>query len=673
MGLGVGLLRRHGAASCLLVASFVLSSLGGCVRGHAAAAPETTGPPRRLILVSWDGAPDWVIDKLLAEGKLPNVARLVATGVRAEASRPAWPSKTATGHAAMWTGAYGDVNGISGNSVPAMPRSEHTILEDSSGFHSTSLRAEPLWISAARGGKKVVVLSATQTFPADRDLKALTDAGVPVDRLRTLSGFESKIAPARVVTASDLRPPAAAEWKLPEAGARGSREVVLDVAEARFYLLVFDDPADPASGLDTVLVRQGSRAPGKALAESKIKPREASDGVDGYSDRFRVAKGSLFGFTYFRLFDLAPDGSRMTLYQRGVSGLQGLVTPAEIEAYTAAYGGFHDEAFFTLYDHHDLGPRLWEGGDGTAERRVLEMVRLDVEFRIRSIRYAVHTWNPDLVFHYTPTTDSAGHCWVGALDPTARHHDPKLAARLWPVYEEVFRLEDRWLGSLIEAAGPDGAVCLVSDHGMTATDSVFYPNAVLESAGLLATSGEKIDLARTRACVPPWGGFYVSINGTDRRGGIVGPPEREAVLRRAEDALLSALDPRTGERIVRAVFRPSETVGLGIDCETCGDLYFDLVPGYYPVSRVTSRIVDADESPIGSGSHGFFPFRRSMQAVFIIGGAGLAAGRSIGPIRQIDIAPTLARLLGVPTPRDARGDAIADVVLTSPGDQYRER
>lgn len=155
----------------------------------------------------------------------------------------------------------------------------------------------------------------------------------------------------------------------------------------------------------------------------------------------------------------------MTLYQRGVSGLQGLATADEIAAYTSAYGGFHDEAFFDLYEKKALGPRLWEGGDGTAERRVLELVRLDVEFRIRSIQYAVRTWSPDLVFHYTPTTDSAGHLWIGALDPEGCRYDPALAARLWPIYEEVFRQEDRWLGHLIEAAGSDGAVCLVSDRG----------------------------------------------------------------------------------------------------------------------------------------------------------------------------------------------------------------
>jgi predicted AlkP superfamily phosphohydrolase/phosphomutase len=652
---------RVAATSGILVT--VLVAIGGGGSASAGGGKTATVPrgPKRVIVVSWDGAADWVIDKLLAEGKLPNVARLVASGVRTEASRPAWPSKTACGHAAIWTGAYSDVNGISGNWVPQLPKAQHTLLEDRSGFHSTGLTAEPLWISAARAGKKVVVLSATHTFPSDRDRRALAESGVPEDRLKTFSGFESKIARATVLTSADLRPAAVAEWKLAAAGAPGSREIVVDVAESRFFGLVFDDPNDPVKGLDTLLIRQGSRDPKAAITESTIRPREAAGDIESFSQRFRISKGSLFGFTYFRLFDLAPDGSRMTLYQRGVSGLQGLASAEEITAYTSAYGGFHDEAFFGLYDSKELGPRLWEGGDGTAERRVLELVRLDVEFRIRGIQYAARTWNPDLVFHYTPTTDSAGHLWIGALDPEGRRYDPALAEKLWPVYEEVFRLEDRWLGQLIDAAGPEGAVCLVSDHGMAATDAFFFPNAVLERAGLLAATGKTIDLARTRACVPPWSDFFVTVNGTERLGGVVKAADREAVLREVEEALLSARDPGTGRRIVRAVFRPAETVGLGIGGMACGDLYYDLMPGYYPFSRVSSQIVEPDESAIGSGNHGFFSFRRSMQAICIMGGVGLAAGRTIGPVRQIDIAPTLSYLLGIPPPRDARGHAIADV------------
>src|SRR5437870_3531990 len=82
------------------------------------AGTAQTAPARRAIIVSWDGAANWVVDRLLAEGRLPNVARLAKMGVRAEYCTPAYPSKTFPGHAALWTGAYGDVNGITNNDTP---------------------------------------------------------------------------------------------------------------------------------------------------------------------------------------------------------------------------------------------------------------------------------------------------------------------------------------------------------------------------------------------------------------------------------------------------------------------------------------------------------------------------------------------------------------------------
>ncbi|HVL40398.1 MAG TPA: alkaline phosphatase family protein, partial [Fimbriimonadaceae bacterium] len=52
------------------------------------------GPPRKVVLVSWDGAADWVVDRLLAENKLPNLARMAKQGAAAEHMLAVFPSKT---------------------------------------------------------------------------------------------------------------------------------------------------------------------------------------------------------------------------------------------------------------------------------------------------------------------------------------------------------------------------------------------------------------------------------------------------------------------------------------------------------------------------------------------------------------------------------------------------
>lgn len=616
----------------------------------------------RAIIVSWDGAADWVVDKLLDEGKLPNVARLAAKGVRFDHCISAYPSKTACGHSAIWTGAWGDISGISGNSVPVLPRAEHTLLERRSGFLSDARRAEPLWIPAVKAGKRVVVISSTQSDPPTADLNALKAIGASADGFTSVNGFETRIEGGRVITDPVWK--TASDWaSLPEHKGK-PLELSLKVGEQTFYLLAFDDPKRPTEGLDSVLIRQGSKQAGNDVPSSILYPSEAEDSIKHFSPAFRVTKDGLFGYTFFRLFELAPDGKKMVLYQRQTNGWRGAISQPDLEAYAKATGGFHDDPFFGVYEPGKLGKTLWQGGDGKAEARLLELVRFDVECVKRSFAFAWKHWNPHLLTHYTPMSDSAGHAFMGILDPTKPGHNPELASKLWNTYVKVFQIQDEWLGMMLDMAGDDTVVCLVSDHGMEGVAKSFSPNAVLKKAGLatFTANNRGLDLSRTKIATPPWGDYFISINGTDWKQGIVTPAEREEILQKATRALLAEVDPETGNSIVTRVFRPDDILGLGIGGEAGGDLYLDFAPGYVPTAAVRDEVLTLSNAPIGSGVHGFLPLRKKMQAICYIGGAGVKKGVVLPGIRQIDIAPTIATLLGIPAPKNAQGHIIGGVM-----------
>ena len=82
---------------------------------------------------------------MLDSATIPAITSLFAHGACADHSRPAFPSITAASHAALWTGVWGDVNGIVSNSQSILPRNEHTLAESRSGFEYAALRAEPLF------------------------------------------------------------------------------------------------------------------------------------------------------------------------------------------------------------------------------------------------------------------------------------------------------------------------------------------------------------------------------------------------------------------------------------------------------------------------------------------------------------------------------------------------
>ncbi|HTE19250.1 MAG TPA: alkaline phosphatase family protein, partial [Armatimonadota bacterium] len=53
--------------------------------------------------------------------------------------------------------------------------------------------------------------------------------------------------------------------------------------------------------------------------------------------------------------------------------------------------------------------------------------------------------------------------------------------------------------------------------------------------------------------------------------------------------------------------------------------------------------------PRPTGTHGYVQTEPHMDALFVAGGAGLRRGVRLDRIRNLDVAPTVAHLLGLPT------------------------
>ena len=62
-----------------------------------------------------------------------------------------------------------------------------------------------------------------------------------------------------------------------------------------------------------------------------------------------------------------------------------------------------------------------------------------------------------------------------------------------------------------------------------------------------------------------------------------------------------------------------------------------------------------------SGAHGYSPDHPEMGAIFLGMGRGLPRGVRTGAMRNIDIAPTIAALLGIEPPADAEGRVISEL------------
>lgn len=621
-------------------------------------APAFGHAPVRAIVLSWDGTVPAQVHEMLRRGALPNLARLIAGGAFADAVATAYPSKTAPGHATLWTGAPARITGISGNAIPRTPREQFTMLDAASGFDSTALQAEPLWMAAARSGRRAVVVQATQGWPFDSYIADGRFGPGQAARLVLFEGYAGLTGSDAVLTEHDAVPRPAEGWIHAPPSAAPPREIAFTIGTERLLGLLVDDPADPARGYDTLIV---ARARDGLQPAARLKPGSSpAGGLDRWSPTLSVeAAGRDGAGVWLRLFDLAPDGSGFLLYATRPVREQSS-RPELLPGLRAAAGAFVGNGASRLYQQGAFGATIMRGGDGAAETRYLETVRLTQRQLTEATRWALRSLPWDLLFTYSPFPDEAEHAWRGYLEPGLAGHRPEIAGRLRPFLEEVYRTCDEFLAMLMQERPANTVLALVSDHGMEGINRAVALNVALRRAGLLVLDElGRVDLSRTRAYYPPANNAYILINTRDRRGGIVNFDARAQVAAEVRRVLFEIRDG--GRQVVTAVYDAhTDGEAMGIGGAAGGDLYLDLLPGYDFDARLAGTEVVLRREPFGV--HLFDPRRPSMRTIMVLNGPGVAAGRVLSGVRTIDLAPTMAHLLGMAPPRDAAGRVLLDAL-----------
>jgi predicted AlkP superfamily pyrophosphatase or phosphodiesterase len=155
---------------------------------------------------------------------------------------------------------------------------------------------------------------------------------------------------------------------------------------------------------------------------------------------------------------------------------------------------------------------------------------------------------------------------------------------------------------------------------------------VLKELGLIATEGDKVT-SRKAWCVPQGGSAFVY---------VLDDARRSQVAAQLKDRFAN-LDGVTG------VVTPDGFAKLGLPPPSASSESPDLVlltgPGYSFADVVQG---DAVGSAGGlKGTHGHDPAPAYMHATFVAAGAGIKPGTQLDIIQNVDVAPTIARLMGL--------------------------
>ncbi|HTU99516.1 MAG TPA: alkaline phosphatase family protein, partial [Luteitalea sp.] len=508
-----------------------------------------------------------------------------------------------------------------------------------SGYRSEGLRADPLWVSAARQGVATVAQQATQLFPLTPISSGAQLAAPPT----ILHGYQAPVvAPARWLRASDTspRPCGADDRDATACFSWRSGAVTFDAALGR----------DVSETVLRVRVSGSSRHVVVRRADTEREPPRGRDLARHFSGGLLVdVPGHEPAMAYFRLFDATPDGKVLALFQ---SAAQELVlargsraSRAEAIAFLENVGGFVGNGEDEPWDRSGVsGEPLWLGGDGTRERRYLETLELGIR---QTIRHAKHLWQaqqPTAFIGYVSIPDEIDHTWLGQARIDARYDE----FRRWG-----YQLVDRAVETYVSFVTPADHIVFVSDHGMTPVTHDVRVNDALRDAGLVAVDENGV-VDPTRSQV--WfARNCLVVRTTAWQGGTVPVARRAAVLAKAEAALREIRPPQGRQPVVSAFFSSkADRERLGFGGSNGFDACVDFRPGYEATTTTgAGPIVRMKMRP--TGTHGFLPTRPDMHGILIGAGPRLPVGGRWPVQRAIDVAPLVSDLLGIQPPRDARG------------------
>ena len=289
-------------------------------------------------------------------------------------------------------------------------------------------------------------------------------------------------------------------------------------------------------------------------------------------------------------------------------------------------------------------------------QRIREMDRQ----RFDIARYLMRTTDWDLLFMVAMGTDRVGHYFMRFLDPQHGRYDPD--PRYCDAIRDQYRYCDQRLGELIELAGSDTVVMVVSDHGIQRLDGRVNLNDWLAANGYLHLTGAvdtptalakaPIDWSRTRAWAQGYGGqIYLNIQGREPQG-IVAPVEVDRLLNELA-AGLQTLTTGAGRRLPVTTIRRQQ-IYSGPLAHRCPDLFIQVDDlRYLTADHIGHRSLVSPVAELGAddASHANYGF-------LALAGPGIPADGRYSALNLLDVALMVLRLLDVAPPPDLYGRVI---------------
>jgi predicted AlkP superfamily pyrophosphatase or phosphodiesterase len=652
------------------------------------------------------------------------LARLSRHGAVAVHNVTASPSLTAVSHIAIATGSTAVHNDIPSNTFEAVVAPISSSLSGFAapigGYQESPLgpspqpTALPLWVQLRQQGKKVVTatwpggdganISINNTVVQPADPTRVTNYTVP------FGAFGGIGAQSFSLSRGDFAPDAAVAAALQAAGQFSFSPVLATPApietftcasaatatctnaatlDLKFAIRVaaLDTTNDGKANYDTLVFFDTTRGitPGPFHAPS-TGPAYARLGGEN-APFFFEGSGAKVGAAYF-VSALASDLSVVRFARYGANYIpRNAAVLADVDDINNNIGFWRPQGDFRIPER--LSPGFTSFPDVEIEAMYEDMVKTFVRYQADIGERAIQNHpDADLVMIYIEEPDGSEHQFLltdrrqgtNPTDPNSigANQDPAKVARYASYIRFAYKTADKAVKQIADAAGRDSNVIVVSDHGFAPFHTSVSMTNILKNAGI---DTSKVGI-RTSG---PAANIYINLQQRES-GGTVDPATYNALVAQISDAVKNAVDPNprfnfslNDGRIFTVVeSRPlqceaatgrctSKTIG-----QDFGDVFALMAPGYNFDGIQNPGVARLGDAPFNAattmlsmpnfyGAHGHDPELPVMSATFIAAGPQIRKETTIRRMHNIDVAPTIMKLLGV-KPHQVDGEVLREIL-----------
>lgn len=242
---------------------------------------------------------------------------------------------------------------------------------------------------------------------------------------------------------------------------------------------------------------------------------------------------------------------------------------------------------------------------------------------------AIHifkTHKPNLLMYHTLNTDSTHHTY-----------GPGSSASF-----TALAYADRLIGDLVQAVEESGlrdktTFIIATDHGFKKVNKIILPNVALKKAGLAQGLGPSINTCDAYA-MTQGGMAFVYVTNPARKAELL--PQLKEMFTQTE-GVERVIDGKDGHTLGMPM--PEENPGMG-------DLVLYPKAGYAFKNDAGGEAVITPSVNYG-GTHGYFNGDPQLDGIFIASGRGIKKGVVLDRMANLDVAPTMAKLMGLKLPQ----------------------